>query len=223
MRVYAETNFLLELAYRQPEHGACEALLAAAEAGDGRLDLRVPSVCLAEASASIVRRLAVRRAALTPLRREERQIERSDRPGVDAFKQDLADLGERLIEFADLDAKGLGTCRSRLLDAGCVIPAGRAAAATAESLLLPAGEGGYGPFDALIVASVLADLAADPTAEAVFVTADDRLRRHPQIAAAADDAGLGFRGRFADIARQALGADLAPDTGAAGAPPPHTS
>ena len=204
MRVYCETNFLLESAYRQEEHAACERLLVAAEAGT--IELRVPAVCLSEASASIVGRLKARKQVFPLLEREERQIERGDRLGVDQFKEELAALRNRLIDFVDRDDRALAACRTRLLNAGCVLPVSERAAELADELLLAVGEPGYGPTDALIAGCVVADLAERPAADAVFVTTDGPFRTHPFIKQRAERAHLGLRATFRDVARQALGA-----------------
>lgn len=59
--VYAETNFLLELAYVQEQHASCEQLLAMAEAGHLRIVL--PAFSFVEARAAIRSRLDQRRRA----------------------------------------------------------------------------------------------------------------------------------------------------------------
>ena len=224
MRVYVETNFLLEIAYRQEEHVACESLLAAAE--EGRLELRVPAVCLTEASASVARRFELRSRALNAVRQEEAQLARGDGVDLDQFRADLAKLDDRLNQFVNRDEDRLPECRSRLMTARCVLPvttaaadrqkpdgeAAKSAVQIAENLLLPIGEAGYGSMDALIGGCILADLAERPTTGAVFVTTDGPFRTHAGFAGEAARTGLGLRARFGSAARQALGT-----------PAPHTS
>ncbi|HEX8451174.1 MAG TPA: hypothetical protein VF647_03700 [Longimicrobium sp.] len=53
MIVYAESNFLLELAYLQEEHESCEEILALAESG--RIRLLLPAFAVVEARMSVLR------------------------------------------------------------------------------------------------------------------------------------------------------------------------
>ena len=53
MIVYAEANFLLELAYLQEEHESCEEILALAESG--RIRLLLPAFAVVEARMSVLR------------------------------------------------------------------------------------------------------------------------------------------------------------------------
>ncbi|HEX8213826.1 MAG TPA: hypothetical protein VF584_26905 [Longimicrobium sp.] len=55
MIVYAESNFLLELAYLQEEHESCEEILALAESG--RIRLLLPAFAVVEARMSGGRRV----------------------------------------------------------------------------------------------------------------------------------------------------------------------
>jgi hypothetical protein len=59
VRVYGETNFVLELAFHQEEARSCKNILAAAEAG--LLELVVPAFSIVEANATLQRRLSERR------------------------------------------------------------------------------------------------------------------------------------------------------------------
>ncbi len=203
MRVYVETNFLLELADRQQEHPACERLLSAAETGE--IALRVPAVCLTEATASIPQRRKVRRSVLSRLKKEASEILRSDYPDTPALNADILELDDRLIGFVDRDDQALSACRRRLLEAGCVLPVSKRAAALGEELLLSVDEPGYGPMDSLIAGCVFADRKVRPGGDALFVTTDGPFRTHPLIQQQAALAKVVLRGKFTDAARQLLG------------------
>lgn len=63
MRVYAETNFILELVLEQEDHSACEGILALAE--QTKIALALPAFSLAEASATLARKHAARSRSLS--------------------------------------------------------------------------------------------------------------------------------------------------------------
>jgi hypothetical protein len=54
MRLYVESNFVLELAFEQERHGICEQVLGYVE--DGSLGLVLPAYCLAEPYETLGRR-----------------------------------------------------------------------------------------------------------------------------------------------------------------------
>jgi len=56
VRVYVETNFLLEISFYQEEAAACEELLAMASTGD--IELAIPAYCVIEAADTRRRRSA---------------------------------------------------------------------------------------------------------------------------------------------------------------------
>jgi hypothetical protein len=73
--VYAETNFILELAYLQEQHASCEHLLALAESGQIRL--AIPAFSLMEAQSAFASRSLLRDRAREALAQPVREIGRS--------------------------------------------------------------------------------------------------------------------------------------------------
>jgi len=73
--VYAETNFILELAYLQEQHASCEHLLALAESGQIRLV--IPAFSLMEAQSAFASRSLLRDRAREALAQPVREIGRS--------------------------------------------------------------------------------------------------------------------------------------------------
>jgi hypothetical protein len=47
LRIYVETNFLLEMVFEQEQRDACESILALAE-GNAAVTLAIPAVCFTE-------------------------------------------------------------------------------------------------------------------------------------------------------------------------------
>jgi predicted nucleic acid-binding protein len=76
MRVYVETNFLLELAFEQEQHAACEAILRLAEARD--IALALPAYSLIEAADTLRRKLIERNALMDSNSRELREVGRME-------------------------------------------------------------------------------------------------------------------------------------------------
>ena len=209
MRVYAETDFLKEIAYRQPNYRSCLRLVAAAERGAA--ELYVPAVCLLEATVALVTGWQRRRAVGRTVQSELDQALRSEHPETQALPAHAILFKTGLDAHSRREATRFKRLRLRLLSAGCIVQFDGDAASLAADLELTLAEAadretGYGPGDAAIISSVLIHLSERPAADAVFVTGDRRFRRHPQIVATANAAGLSLRPRFGDVARQALGA-----------------
>lgn len=84
-RLYAESNFVLELVFAQEGSERCETLLEHAVKGD--FELVIPSYCLGEPLETLVRRHRDRQDAQDRLQREVRQLRR-----VSAYRADLSDI-----------------------------------------------------------------------------------------------------------------------------------
>lgn len=160
MIVYVETNFLLEVAYQQEEHGACATLLT--DAARGALDLRVPAFAIAEARLTWRRRAAERTELQQRLQGELRELTRSTewadlRSQSAALVSALVDSGEaarRRLEAAISEVTTFG--RILPLDAETIVQAFEAE----DRLSLSAP-------DALVYAAVVRDaIAADEEARA---------------------------------------------------------
>ena len=206
MRVYVDTSFLKQIVYRQEDARTSVRVLSAAERGV--LDLRVPVVCVLEASRAVVEGDPARRAALARILDEVRRAERVRGRDAERLQANLADSRAALDSLADREAGRFLRLRDRLTAGGFLIPLSVPAHDRAVALELPPDEAagrkvGYGPLDAAVVGTVLADLAADPPdGDAFFVTDDRRLRDHPLVRKTAAAAGLTLGRRPDDLLRQ---------------------
>lgn len=167
MRVYVETNFVLELALVQEEARSCRAILDLCTAG--RAELAVPAYSLAEPFENLIRRHRTRKRISEELDRELHQLSRTE---------DYADPLARFSEIASLlqdsvddDWERLAKVRSEILECARVIPL------TAEILISAATKRqgrDFSPQDSLVYASVLADLEAGPPGESLFLNRNTR-------------------------------------------------
>ena len=210
MRVYAETNFLLEIAYRQAAFRPCVRLLSAAERGD--VELLIPAVCFPEAAESLLKRLVKRTALGRRVKDEVKNAARSAHPLMSAFERDADEVVERMIQFAQRELQRSERCRARCVSAACVLSTGTRAVELSGAIELRPEEvvsrrpRGFGRTDAAILAAVVADLEARPAPDAIFVTTDAGLREHPVTAEALAAAGCGVGGNFAGVVRRAVAA-----------------
>lgn len=160
MRVYAETNFVLEIVLEQGECGACEDLLALAERGE--ISLAIPAFGLVEPITTLRRRSGERSRVARELESHVREIGRTLSLAADAASNDLAAL---LVRSAQRAEDRYRSARERIMAIADVLPLGGDAIADAERL---DRELDLTLSDALILASVLAS-----------VLGDDRLGREP--------------------------------------------
>ena len=74
MKVYVETNFVLELTLEQEQHAECETILDLAE--KARIGLSIPAFCFAEPFETMRRRRNEREDLKKKLERESRELRR---------------------------------------------------------------------------------------------------------------------------------------------------
>ena len=171
MRLYVETNFLLSLAFRQEQARECGLLLRASR--EGRIDLRIPTVCFPEAVRAVNHRVRSRRRLRNVLADEVAELHRGGRPVTARLQRDAMDVADRINRLTQQDRKRVIRLRRNLLTENGILPLDAPSAAEAallESTLR------LEPFDAAILAAILLDLRRDPAAGAVFVSTDDHLR-----------------------------------------------
>ncbi len=72
MRVYVETNFILEMAFRQSENEFCERIIEFAE--NGQITLAIPSLSIGESYETLYRREKERKAFVNDLHTRESQL-----------------------------------------------------------------------------------------------------------------------------------------------------
>lgn len=155
MRVYVESNFVLEIVLEQEQHRACEELMLLAETKS--IELVLPAFCLVEPYQTIVRRNRERDGLRKDLNSLAREFARTASIAADAPR--LREASELLLRaeqeakerFLDLRSKLLDTARMVMLD-GSALREASALEAQLE-LELP---------DAIVLASVLADAASRP-------------------------------------------------------------
>lgn len=176
MRVYFETNFLMELVRLQEQCVSCEEILRLGEAG--RIQIRVPAYSLAEPHETLGRSRQNRTRIKADLDRELKVLAKTT-----SNQQQLADFERTtalLIESTREEARGFNDLRTRLLEAVNVIPLDASileAAAQAEE------KHGLSGQDAIVYASVLFDLQTTPTGPSCFLNKNSRDFDDPDILA----------------------------------------
>lgn len=165
MRLYVETNFVLEVALDQRERMACDGVLAMAE--NDEIELAIPAYALVEPYETLIKRQKERQDFQQLSTERLTEIARSQDREADAtrIRQSLADLLARsaVEERANLDG-----AVGRIVRCATVIPVTHEvltrAAAMREEL-------GLGPQDSVMLASIDSHLIHDPQ-DACFVTTD---------------------------------------------------
>ena len=176
MRLYVETNFVLEMVLGQEQVGACERILSAMEIG--AVELVLPAFSVMEPYRRLAARAHDRKNLTAGLGKERAEIARIDldRDKVGEFEQ----ISGFLVAASQRDASRMAEVRSRLLSVARILPLDGPTllAASAEAASL-----GLSEEDAVVLASIRADLGASPTRNALFLTKDKDFR-DPQIALA---------------------------------------
>lgn len=147
MRVYVETNFLVELVLEQDEQQACEQILMHAEGGD--IELAIPAPALLEAEEAVRGRIAKWKdeRVLTALREMDRTA---------SLTQDVAPLRGRLLDLAASFTTRSATYRARMLRQCRIMVLDASTLAAAEAWIAF----GLKLSDATMLASVLSDATA---------------------------------------------------------------
>lgn len=147
MIVYVESNFVLELAFRQEDCESCENILQLAEAG--KIELMLPAYCLGEPYERLVRRDRQRRDVHRKLSEELRELARSA-PYADAAAN-LNNLTGLLVESGEQEMSQLNAVLGRLLEIATLITLDREVLGNA---LLAQQNLGLSPQDSIVYASV---------------------------------------------------------------------
>lgn len=192
MRIYVESNFLLEIVWEQAQEDSARRLLELA--GGGSIELVVPSFALIEPYWTLRHRSGARQHHLEQLGNTKRALIRS-RAGTDA-----AATVDRLIEqigrldvaddasYKDVVKEIFRVCRTVDLRSDEIVKG--------SSIMVQTG---IGYFDAVLLATVLADLRAHPPIkECAFVSLDRRGFSDPTIQALLADLGCKYIGSFED-------------------------
>lgn len=173
MILYAETNFVLELAFGQEEHSSCEALVDLAKEVE-TLRLVLPAFCVGEAYGRQIRRQRERETLQRRLAAELGELSRST-----FYAGRLEGVGEvsaLLAERDELERRSLDHVIRNLCDTATLIELDEAAIRGAQGHQYNRG---LSPQDALVYASVLGHLRRSVDATSVsepshcFVTRDN--------------------------------------------------
>ena len=152
MVVYVETNFILEMGYRQAENEFCEAIIELAE--NARITLAIPSFSVGESYETSYRREKERESFANDLRARQSQLRYSaDR---DLLARRIQTLIEALSESIDRDNLRLGQVLSRLTGLGEFISLDASSLALAQEYQ---GAIEMDPPDSLVLGSVVSHLS----------------------------------------------------------------
>ena len=192
MIVYVESNFVLELAFLQEEHQSASAILDYAESR--RIHLRMPAYCGGEPYERMVRRARDRKALQDRLAQEIRELSRSQ-PYVDIENLSQA-LTTVLAKSADEEKGRLGETLSRIIRATQVIALDGPILGNSLNLQFSLG---LSPQDAIVFASINANLEVSPTSEEkLFITRNSKDFLTPTIEDILNHCNCKLLTRFSD-------------------------
>jgi len=189
MRVYAESNFVLELVLEQEQHQACEELVSLAAINS--LELVLPAFALLEPYQTIVRRRIEGKGLHDVLVKSAQQLERTawiagDVPRLrDAANLLLSAEQEAANRFLAVRTKLLAVARVIAIDGATLRDA--STLATQFDLALP---------DAIMLASVLTDAAQQ--APSIFVNRNTKDFDDPDLKARLKQVGCDLVWKFED-------------------------
>lgn len=175
MIVYVETNFVLEQAFLQEEHGACTRLLDAAEAKD--IELVLPAYSVGEPYEKLIRRRKERRQLSERLRQELNELRRSA-PYANEAEQ-YSDLARLLIDSNEQENQRLNEILGRVLDIATIIPTD---SDVLKNALVAQQELGFSPQDSIVYAAVRKHLIVQERPRC-FINKNTRDFLEPRVAA----------------------------------------
>jgi predicted nucleic acid-binding protein len=165
VKVYVETNFVLELALEQEQHESCEQLLQLAHSK--RIDLVIPAYSLVEPHDALRRRHLSREAMKVGIDRELGLLIRS--ANYQERLEGFRDITNLLIESTKEETRRLEEVRLRVLGACILLPLDFDCMASATAYRLNYG---FSPPDALVYAAVIAHLESSEGVESCFLNRD---------------------------------------------------
>lgn len=161
MRVYVESNFVLEIVLEQEQHHACEEILALA--ANRTIELVLPAFALLEPYESMVRDERDGKVLAQSLRASAGQLQRT--ASIAADVQRLHDAGDLLVRAAQEAWTRFHDLRTKLVDVAQLLAIDAATLREASHL---ADAFGLDLPDAVMLASVLADAGPQPS-PSVFI------------------------------------------------------
>jgi predicted nucleic acid-binding protein len=190
MIVYAESNFVLELALLQEQHAACEALLDLC--ARGRIRLLLPSFAMIEPFGALFRRKAEHRAAKLPVDAALRELGRTATLATPVSEAQEV-LQYLLVTNSDDELQRWKEARSRIAAVAELIPFDErvlpVAVAVEDQFELP-------PPDALIYASVWSHLNQTRPPRSCFLNRNARDFTKPGLVTELETLGCKFLPAF---------------------------
>lgn len=174
MKLYVESNFLLELALVQEEEPHCQRLLELARAKS--CSLALPAYCIAEPLDTLTRRASERRSFLQRLNAEIRLLGRSATYSAEVAK--FRDITTLLVKSTEEERLNLDRVLAETLQICQLLPLDGTTVARARQLEIAYG---LRMQDAIVLASVLLDLDADQGADRCFVSRNVRDFSNPDV------------------------------------------
>jgi predicted nucleic acid-binding protein len=176
VNVYVESNYILELAFWQEQHGDSLAILQYAESS--RVRLVIPAYCIGECLERLARRRIQRQNVQANLREEVRELSRS---APSAFLSDqLRGFTEALVLTSDQDWKRYNEALARLLRTADFIPFTQTIIVRGEELRKRLD---LSHQDSLIMASVVGHLETTGPDQAVFLNKNKKDFENPDVRA----------------------------------------
>lgn len=189
MRVYAESNFVLEIVLEQEQHPACEELVSLAASHS--IELVLPAYALLEPHDTIVRRAKGSQQLRADLDKRRRELQRTAMKAGDALQ--LRRVSDLLLRSEQEASRRFIAVRERLLAASHLVAID--ASTLGEATRLVDGLG-LELLDAVMLAAVLADAASRPS-PSVFLNRNTKDFDDPAIAARLRALGCELIGSFA--------------------------
>lgn len=172
--MYAESNFVLELALGQEQCQACETILEIAEAG--RIELTIPAFSIMEPYQKITRRQRDREQLRRSLDQERAEVARISEYQDPA--EQLQNLATFLISSSERDEARMRSVRERLLTVCRITPLNADVLNLASQL---SERFGLSAEDAVVLASVHSDIGGAAATDVIFLTRNSKDFNDPDI------------------------------------------
>lgn len=167
MIVYVETNFVVELGYRQANFKVCESIIKLT--GTRGVTLAIPAYCLVEPYEKYFRAQSETRALVQGISARVTQVARSQpyRTLITRSKR----LTETLVQSVDDQKAGLDASIARIAAGAEVIPLDGDAVTT--GMILQA-QNRFSPQDSVVYATLLSHMTKRPGEAKCFVTTNSK-------------------------------------------------
>ena len=176
MIVYVESNFILEIAFRQEQAASCRSLVAVCAAGGA--SLVVPAFSIAEPFHTYVARAKERSRVGEGLRMQLGELARSETFGDEA--EALQRVTGLLVRSAEEERSGLQRAMQEILGVAELIPLDGRIIAEANDLERTLK---LSPQDAIVLASVLSHLNATRPEKSCFMNRNTKDFDDPDVIA----------------------------------------